>query len=162
MTWREYERLDSHSGFAARFLFGFFAKLGFCGFRFGNRSVREERRNRRKQSSNSMSDFTWLHGNGNSATRYVCWTRRRAKKFEQIARRSEPQSAKRGEHFRRKCLLVNKFPRIQNPVRIEHFFELAMKFADGLACCLRPPALLRETDPVLARDHAAPGQNLRE
>ena len=47
--------------------------------------------------------------------------------------------------------LVNKFSRIQDPVRIERAFELAMQLAHGIRRRVRPPAFLRQTDSVLAR-----------
>src|SRR6266446_5661491 len=64
--------------------------------------------------------------------------------------------------LRRQFGLVKKFSRIQNSVWIENVFELAMQIPRHFAGCLRPPAFLGETNPMLARDHAAPGQHLCE
>src|SRR5438876_6013692 len=57
---------------------------------------------------------------------------------------------------------VNKFSRIENSVGIDNLFELAMQLTRDLARRLGPPAFLRQTDPVFARNHAAPGEHLRK
>src|SRR5260370_15593075 len=58
--------------------------------------------------------------------------------------------------------LVNKFSRIQDPMRIERMFELAMQLAHDVSRRVRPPAFLRQADSVLACDHSAPRQHLRK
>src|SRR6266536_6029962 len=45
---------------------------------------------------------------------------------------------------------------------IKRLFELAMQLTHDFARRLRPPALFRQTDSVLARDHSAPRQHLRK
>lgn len=62
----------------------------------------------------------------------------------------------------RKGFLVNKFSGIQNIVWIDNPFDLVVHIAHDLARRFRPPAFFGETDPVFARNHAAPSEHLRE
>ena len=59
-------------------------------------------------------------------------------------------------------LLVEKFSGIQNSVRVEDGFQFLMYVPSDFARRLGPPAFLRETNSVLARDHPTPGEHLRE
>ena len=58
-------------------------------------------------------------------------------------------------------LLGEELSRIQNPVWIKGGFQFLMHLPSDFARRLGPPAFLRETDSVLARDHSTPGENLR-
>src|ERR1041384_729134 len=66
----------------------------------------------------------------------------------------------KGAKIQREGRLVKKFSRVQNSERIENGFEFTMQIARDIGGRLRPPAFLRETNPVLAGNDSAPCENL--
>src|SRR5205807_7864071 len=61
-----------------------------------------------------------------------------------------------------KKLSIEEFPRIQDPVWVENFFQLAMQFAHRFARCIKPPAFFGQADSMFAGDDSAPRQHLCE
>jgi len=56
----------------------------------------------------------------------------------------------------------NKLPRVQNSLRIQRLLNRLMHFARLFGQRLCPPGLLGQSDPMFARNRAAPAQNLVE
>ena len=72
-----------------------------------------------------------------------------------------PETTANSKMFYNKVEL-NKFSRIQNPVRVERRFNDEMELAGFRGNRLRPPAFLRQADAVFARDAAALGDHPAE